>query len=250
MAATPASPMRSVERAFDVLAVLEDTRHPLRLSDIARRAELHVATAQRILNVLIDRGYAVKEEPGYVAGPAAVATAHAFLVNNRLSQVALPVLQELAATTGLTPTLYVRVGHARVLIARVEGRNPLRYQLPIGEKLPLHLGAGKSLAAWLPEDELTAYVEKITPFTRVSGDRVTADDLTTELRRVKTAGYALSVSERVLDVTAVSAPIRHGDHLLGALSIAGSSSELPEADHARIISEVRRAADAVATRCP
>ena len=250
MAATPASPMRSVDRAFDVLSVLEDTRHPLRLSEIARRSGLHVATAQRILNVLIDRGYAVKEEPGYVAGPASVATAHAFLVNNRLSQVALPVLQELAATTGMTSTLYVRVALARVLIARVEGQNPLRYQLPIGEKLPLHLGAGKSLAAWMPEDERDAYIDSVTPFTRISGERVGAEDLRSELRRAKDEGHAVSLSERVLDVTAVSAAIHRGEQVLGALSVAGPSGDLPAADHQRAITEVRRAADAIAARCP
>ncbi|MEV6169376.1 IclR family transcriptional regulator [Streptomyces sp. NPDC051954] len=250
MAAISASPMRSVDRAFDVLGVLEDARHPLRLSDVARRAELHVATAQRILNVLVDRGYAAKEDSGYVAGPAAVATAHAFLVNNRLSPVALPVLQELAATTGLTPTLYVRVGSARVPIARVEGRNPLRYQLPIGDKLPLHLGAGKALLAWLPEDERATCVAAAAPFTRASGEQTTAEDLTAELRNVRQDGYALSRSERVQGVTSVSAPILKGDTLLGALSITGSSSDLPESEHPRIITEVRHAAEAIAARCP
>lgn len=250
MAPTSASPMRSVERALDVLGVLEDARHPLRLSDVARRAELHVATAQRILNVLVDRGYAAKEDSGYVAGPATVATAHAFLVNNRLSPVALPVLQELAATTGLTPTLFVRVGSARVPIARVEGRNPLRYQLPIGDKLPLHLGAGKALLAWVPEDERAACVAAAAPFTRASGEQITAEGLTAELRSVREDGFALAQGERVPDVTSVSAPILKGDTLLGALSIAGPGSDLPESDHPRIITEVRRAAEAIAARCP
>ncbi|MFZ3566041.1 IclR family transcriptional regulator [Streptomyces sp. BH097] len=250
MPAESSSTMRSLDRAFDVLGVLEDSRQPLRLSEVARRAGLHVATAQRILNVLVDRGYAAKEDTGYTAGPASLATAHAFLVTNRLSQVALPVLQELAATTHLAASLYVRVGSARVLIARVEGRNPLRYQLPIGEKLPLHLGAGKALAASLPEPELDTFIKEATPFTRISGEQVTADELAADLRRVRADGYALSLSERVLGVAAVSAPISTPDEVLGALSVTGSSTELTEDDHPHLISEVRRAADAIAARCP
>ena len=250
MATTSASTMRSVDRALDVLGVLEDARLPLRLSDVARRADLHVATAQRILNVLVDRGYAAKEDTGYVAGPAAVATAHAFLVNNRLTPVALPILQELAATTGLTPTLFVRVGTARVPIARVEGRNPLRYQLPIGDTLPLHLGAGKALLAWLPEHEQESCVAAAVPFARASGRQVTAEDLIAELRAIKENGFALSQDERVLDVTSVSAPVLKDGHLLGALSVVGPSSDLPETDHARIVTEVRHAAGAIAARCP
>ncbi len=250
MATAPASAMRSLDRAFDVLGVLEDTRQPLRLSEVARRAELHVATTQRILNALVERGYAAREDSGYVAGPAAVATAHAFLVNNRLSQVALPVLQELAATTGQTASLFVRVAFARLLIARVQGRNPLRYQLPIGEKLPLTLGAGKALAAWLSEPELRTFIDRSTPFTRVSGEQVTAEALADDLRRVRGDGYALSLSERVLNVIAISAPIRRGEETLGALSVSGSPNELTEDDRPRIIGEVRRAADAIAARCP
>ncbi|MGW6159350.1 IclR family transcriptional regulator, partial [Streptomyces sp. NPDC055144] len=141
------------------------------------------------------------------------------------------------------------VGRARVPIARVEGRNPLRYQLPIGDKLPLHLGAGKALLAWLPEDEQAAYVTAATPFTRASGQQVTAEQLTAELRRVHDDGYALSQSERVQGVTSVSAPILKGDTLLGALSIVGPSTDLPDNDHPRIITEVRQAAKAVAARC-
>ncbi|WP_445282062.1 IclR family transcriptional regulator domain-containing protein [Streptomyces sp. DSM 118148] len=128
--------------------------------------------------------------------------------------------------------------------------NPLRYHLPIGEKLPLHLGAGKALAAWLPEDELRTLIDRSTPFTRISGQRVTADDLVADLRQVKDTGYALSVSERVLNVTAVSAPIRHDEHVLGALSLPAPSDEPTELDSPRLISEVRQAADAIAARCP
>jgi IclR family acetate operon transcriptional repressor len=38
--------------------------------------------------------------------------------------------------------------------------------------------------------------------------------------------------------------------VLGALSVTGTGSELTEADHTRLIGEVRRAADEIAARCP
>ncbi|MGS2586300.1 IclR family transcriptional regulator domain-containing protein [Streptomyces hebeiensis] len=134
-----------------------------------------------------------------------------------------------------------------MLIARVQGRNPLRYQLPIGEKLPLTLGAGKAPAAWLSEPELRTFIDRSTPFTRVSGEQVTAEAPADDLRRVRGDGYALSLSERVLNVVAISAPIRRGEETLG---VSGSHNELTEDDRPRVISEVRRAADAIAARCP
>ena len=52
--AVPTNNMRSLDRAFDVLGVLQDAKQPLRLSEVARHASLHVATVQRILGVLLD----------------------------------------------------------------------------------------------------------------------------------------------------------------------------------------------------
>lgn len=106
------------------------------------------------------------------------------------------------------------------------------------------------MAARLPEPELDSFIKEATPFTRISGEQVTAEELAADLHRVRADGYALSLSERVLGVAAVSAPISTPDEVLGALSVSGSSTELTEDDHPHLISEVRRAADAIAARCP
>ncbi|MQA95555.1 MAG: helix-turn-helix domain-containing protein [Streptosporangiales bacterium] len=242
--------MRSVERAFDVLGVLEEGRVPLRLSEVARRAGLHVATTQRLLNVLIARGYAVREDAGYQVGPGVLTAAHAFLVGSRLGQAGLPVLQQLAATTGLAVSLFIPVGDARVQIARVEGRNPLRYLLPVGEKLPLHLGAGKSLLPWLPEAEREAVIATVCPFVTAAGVRVGEAEFREELRAVRDRGYAISVGERVADVCGVSAPIQGGHGLAGGITAVARVHELDADDHVRIGAELLRAAGAIATRLP
>jgi IclR-like helix-turn-helix domain-containing protein len=132
--------MRSLDRAFDVLGVLQNAKQPLRLSEVARHSALHVATVQRILNVLVDRGYAARASDTYTAGPADLAVAHAFMVTNPLSLLAQITLQRLAASTGYTASLYVRVENSRVLIARVESRRvlPRRRSRPAGGGRPSH----------------------------------------------------------------------------------------------------------------
>lgn len=244
------SPMRSVERAFDVLGVLEQARGPLRLSEVARRVGLHVATTQRLLNVLISRGYAIREESGYQVGPQVLTAAHAFLVGSRLGQASTPVLQQLAATTGLAVALFIPVAGARVQIARVEGRNPLRYVLPIGERLPLHLGAGKSLLPWLPDDERERVIAEACPFVTAAGAQVTADELRADLAEVKERGYAVSVGERVADVTGVSAPILGTRGLAGCMTVIGRAHELTPEDATRLGAELLRAAEAIGSLLP
>ena len=244
------SPMRSVERAFDVLGVLEQARGPLRLSEIARRAGLHVATAQRLLNVLIARGYAIREEAGYQVGPHVLTAAHAYLVGSRLSQASTPVMQQLAAATGLAVALFIPVTGARVQIARVEGRNPLRYVLPIGERLPLHLGAGKSLLAWFPDEDRERVITQACPFTTAAGMQVTAEELRADLAAVKERGYAVSAGERVGDVTGISAPVFGRSGLTGCLTVVARAHDLTPDDAARLGAELLRATEGIGSLLP
>ena len=67
--------------------------------------------------------------------------------------IAQPIMQALSAECGLTSSLYVPLAGLACLVARVEGANPLRYTLPVGERFPLYLGAsGKTILAFLPDD--------------------------------------------------------------------------------------------------
>jgi IclR family acetate operon transcriptional repressor len=240
--------MRSLERALDVLEVLSENGRPLRLSEVARRAELHVATTQRILNVLVARGFVEQDAAGYRPGPATLPPAQSFLAGNGLAQAARPILEELAAETGMTATLYVRLGASRVLIGRVEGTAPLRYQLPIGARLPLHLGAGKVLAAALPDEERAALIEQLGEFPLASGDRVTPDRFRDELDLIARRGYQTSVSERVLDAASVAAPVIVDDTVVAALQVTWLATDHPADAEESAVPEVRRAAAAIAAR--
>lgn len=245
-AGQPQSSMRSVERVFDVIEVLERSDKPLRLSDVARRAGLSPATTLRLLGVLQRRGFVVAEEQAYHLGPAALAAAHSFLVTDGLGRRAAPVLQELAATTGLTATLHIRSGLERIVIARVDGADPLRYQLPIGRRLPLHLGAGKVLAAAMPADELDELLESIPDLGTAGGKPVSADELRAELVQVRERGFHYSLNERVVGSFGVSAPVAQPDgSVRAAVGISGPAERHPESEMLGWVPELRRAAAAL-----
>lgn len=249
---TAPSNMRSLDRSFDVLNVLQSANQPLRLAEIARASDLHIATAQRIINVLVTRGYAARSGDGYTAGPAALSVAHAYLITNPLSLLAQPVLQQLATTTDYTASLYVRVEYSRVLIARVESQHPLNYVLPVGERLPLHLGgAGKVFLADMEADEVDAATAGIATIQLASGDSVTAAALRADLQKIRTQGYAVSVSERTVGISSVAAPVRAADHsLVAVLGVTGPADAIDEATQKSLIAEVRRAAAALGARAP
>lgn len=238
--------MRSLERALEVIGVLEDSRKPLRLTDVARLSGLHIATAQRILSVLDRYGYVAQERGGYTVGVTALANAHAYLVGNSLPQVAGQVLRDLAEATGLTASISVRVDLRRVLIARVDGPSPLRYQLPVGQRLPIHVGAGRVVAALLREDELQQLIDDVVPFTLASGEHVDERRFRRSLDEVSARGYAISESERVPGAASVGAPILADDgELIAMVQIAGHVDSVDTRQIERYVSEMGRAAMAI-----
>lgn len=238
--------MRSLERAIDLLEILETSRSPLRLSEVARRADLHIATTGRILAVLERRGMVERDDSGYQVGASMLFGAHAYVMSNQLVTSARPVLQELAATTGLTSSLFVRAGWSRVVVCRIGGVRPLRYELPIGERLPLHLGAGRVLAAGLSKDELTELLQGRTPMITAGGRRITGKQYRAELDEVRQRGYGVSRDERVVGMTSVAAPVfgRDGEHV-AVVHLSARSEDLPVERIEPLSIEVRQAAAAI-----
>ncbi len=239
--------MRSLDRSLDVLDALQRAQGPLRLSDVAQSTGLTLPTASRILASLQARGYVASEGRRFRIGPSVLAAAHSFLVNDRLVGGARPIMQELAAETDLTCSLYERVGFDRVLVARVDGRWPLRYELPIGRRLPLHLGAGKAIAVDLTADELAGLAAHLERFPDASGVAFDVDPLQRDLDALRRTGYHISVSERAVGVIALSVPVRtRAGELLGALSIAGPVEQKSREELQGRAGEVLRAASAIA----
>lgn len=247
--AKQASTMRSLERAIDVLEVLEAARGPLRLSEVARRAGLHVATTQRILAVLESRGRVEQDGSGYRTGVAMLFGAHAYLAGNPVAVAAPLVLQQLAAATELTASVFVRAGDSRAVVARVEGKDPLRYVLPIGQRLPLHLGAGKILAAHMDDAEVVELLERVGGITHADGRTVATDEFLAELATIRAQGWAESTDERVVGATSVAAPVIGTDGACTtAVQVAGPSSSDALADTRALAVEVRQAAAALSAR--
>lgn len=243
------SNMRSLERAIDVLEVLENSRSPLRLSEVARRAGLHVATTQRILGTLEARGRVEQDGAGYRTGVAMLFGAHAYLATNPVAVAAPLVLQQLAAATGLTASVFVRVERSRAVVARVEGRNPLRYVLPIGERLPLHLGAGKVLAAHLPKQELDALLAEVGQVVYADGRILSDEEYRAELREIHGQGWCHSLDERVVGAASLAAPVLLADGTCStAVQVAGPSTDPIFNDMATLSVEVRQAASALGAR--
>lgn len=230
---------------------LEQGGQPQRMIDLARTTGLHKATTQRLLGVLERRGLVEREGGRYRVGLAAVPLANAFFLQNDITKAALPVLQELAVSTEETVTMYVRLGFSRVVVQRIEGRHPLRFVLPIGHRLPLHIGSGKVLAALMPPEELRQMLDQVGEIRRVTGEAWPLEAYLSELELVRKQGFCVSINERTLGAASVAAPILRADGTaMAAIDVVGPPESVTTDRIPALSVEVRRAAQMISQMYP
>lgn len=239
--------MRSLERSLDVLEALAHAGQPQRLVDIAQATGLSPATALRILTVLERRQFVIAENLRYRLGVVNLVTSYAFTRDDTLSSHAKRFMQELAAATGLSVALQVRYGLQRVPIARVSGKDPLRYELPNGRPLPLHLGAGKVFAAAMERPEFDSLMDFVGGSMRtIRGESFTADDLWLELQQIRTQGYHVSEEERAIGTRSLGVPVTDGSgEIIAILALLSPTETHSRHDMEALIPEVTRAAHAI-----
>lgn len=238
--------MRSVERALDLLEMLERADRPLRLVELARGTGLSSATVLRLLGVLQRRDLVANLGGEYRLGVATLGMANGYISTDPLSNRARPHLQQLADTTKLTSSMYVRTGDERILAVRVDGAHPLRYQLPLGRRLALHLGAGKPILANLPVEDITRILHALGNTTRADGRTVSVEGMDADLAEVRRTGFHVSVAERDIAVASISVPVfSPTGEVIASLSASGPV-ESTDADRLPDWApELRRAAAAV-----
>jgi IclR family transcriptional regulator, acetate operon repressor len=243
------SPMRSLERALHILDALEDAGGSINVTGLGNACQLSRATVLRIMSVLEKYGYVNKRQGRYRLGPVVLPLAHAYMLGDELTRATLPVLQELAHTSEETASLFVRWGSKRILVQRVDGLHPLRFLLPIGQGLLLPMGAGKVLAAALPDEELDRVMDEIGERTLANGKRLTRETLRTEIECIRQQGYSFTDGERTIGTFSIAAPVVDaGGATIAAVSVAGATERLTPQKIEWLSIEVRAAAKAIAER--
>lgn len=216
---TPRTPVGVLDRAMAILRAIEGgTRSP---TEVARVTGLARPTAHRLLKSMESHGLVTKVGgQGFRLGPRLLGLAATAMRELPLRDLAQPVLERLARSTGESAQLFVRDHHRRVCIAAAESRSELRTIVEIGAELPLTAGsAGKVFLAFGPPAltaELLASADRFTPMTPV-GDR-----LERQLVTARRLGWASSAGEREPGVGSVSAPVHEPNGaLLAVVSLSG-----------------------------
>jgi DNA-binding IclR family transcriptional regulator len=213
-----------LDRCVAILAAVEKGAHPF--TDIVEATGLTRSTTHRMLQALEDHGLLVHvDDLGYALGPRLLTLATTAMRELPLRELARPMLERLASTTGESAQLYVREGDHRICVDAAESDSELRTIVDVGTELPLTAGsAGKVFLAFDASARTTRLVADAIPLTPRTPVGARLERQLTTVRRV---GWASSAGEREPGVGSVSAPIvePYGS-LVAVVSISGPEGRI------------------------
>ncbi len=200
------------------LAVLQIVREggSLPVRGIAEAADLPLATTYRLVNQLQAAGFLVEHDGHLHPGRQLTGMRDE---GRHLIDYASPVLNALAAETGLSAILTVRVHHLALTLHGVAGRRARRAAFVVGQTHGLHAGASATpLLALAPGSVLEAVLAG--PLRRYTANTPTSADLPGKLARIRAQGHDVSHGEVQPEWSAVGVPVLIDDTPVCCLSLA------------------------------
>ena len=224
--------VQSLTRGLSILESLAKAEGGLTLTDIGQRVQLPPSTVHRLLATLEKMGYVYQagELGRWYVGLQAFAVGSSFLSSRDFIAQSHPYMRRLMDQSGETVNLAILDGTEAVFVDQVQCREMMRTIVKLGSRAPLHAsGVGKAMFASLPDDQIDAIL-KVRGLPRITGNTITTPEtMWASVRVIRQRGWSFDDEEHALGTRCVAAPI-YDEHAetLGALSLAGPSSRLPD----------------------
>ncbi|WP_231945008.1 IclR family transcriptional regulator [Agrococcus jejuensis] len=242
---TAGRPLLVLDKVRAILDAFTPERPALTLGDLRRATGIPTSTLQRLAANMVEDGFLDRSDDVLRVGVRMLHWSAPALQGIGIVDLAQPILRSLRDETGETACLFRESSGMRVCIAVAESLHPLRRSMSPGETMPISAGsAGRVLLAWnaeLADHTLSGELSSFTPSSVVD-----PADLREHVERARTDGFAVTVGERELGISSVSAPVfgARGE-LVGALGVLAPTLRLPESATGSAVAAVVAAADAL-----
>jgi len=215
-------------RTLHLFEVFAQSRREMSNAEIAKALGVPETSSLDLLHTLQQRGYLVRTPRSrrFYPTPRLLALATVIAGTDAMLATTGEVLEVLRAETGETTICAgLRDHHVEVLDVR-EGTHELRYMLPVGRRMAMHVSAvGKALLAELGP-EAAAELIGTKPLKAVTPHSVTSPaKLLTQLRAAQRQGMAETEDEGTEGVAAMAVAGHIGEQLV-AFSIFGPTERL------------------------
>ncbi|UCH73970.1 MAG: IclR family transcriptional regulator [Rhodospirillales bacterium] len=238
----------SIRRSLAILAKIAATGRPITPTELNADLDLPRPTIHRLCTMLQNEGYLQRsvDGRGLVAGPKLRGMALDVIAGAGGQRAALhAILEELAQTVGETCNINVPDGNAMRYIDRVEARWPLRLQLPVGTRVPLHCTAsGKMFLSSLPRARRKQVIANLVLEQRTPNTISDPDTLESILERIRADGFGDDNEEFLEGMVAVAVPVQDGKgRLIATLAMHGPTQRLTLKAAKAQLPALHRAAD-------
>lgn len=240
----------TVRRVAQVLEVFLDGRADAGITEIARALGCSKSVIHRIVVSLRTAGFlaADAETRRYRLGWKAIELGLAAVAHTEILAHAGDHLRNVTEATNETAVLNLLHGETRIYAQQVEGGEPVRQTVRIGQEVPLYLGAaGKAILAFLPEPKRTRILQRARA-ARTNGQRLNVGALEKELDRIERLGYAVSRAELVPGAVSVAAPVFDRSGVVASITAAGVVVRSEPTRLARYADVVRQEARALSRK--
>lgn len=212
--------IRALDRSIDFLDYLASKEGDIRPPELISALKLPSSTILRIAHTLEQRELIAKHPltGGYQLGPKLLHYSRAYLNSLDYRHVSRGIMLEVRNDTKETVSLYVKQQDSRVCVEKIEGLEPLRASIQVGDVLPLVSGAaGKVFLAFLHQNRIEVPAKV--------------------LEDIRHSGFATSHAEYQAGVSSVAAPIfDFHSNVIAALSVSGPSVRF-QGDHLKEVTK-------------
>jgi len=240
----------TADRALDILRLFSDDKLVWSGTQIAEQLGVARSTGYRYLKGLVGAGFLEECDGGFRLGPQVFELARLARKGVGLSEIARPVMRQLADAVGETVLLTRRSGSAVVCLELEDAGHPVRISYERGHVMPVNAGAAAEiLLAWAPDQEVTELLAA-APLRRFTARTLTdKDEWRARLREIRATGYAISRGELDEGIMGIAAPVRQPDGTVAAaVSVAALRFRVPDSAVPGITEAVREAAGQISDR--
>lgn len=213
--------VKSIETMFHIVEALID-RDGARVTELAEELGLAKSTVHRQLSTLCSLGYAVKEDEEYHVGLRFLAIGEHARNRTEVSQLAPPLVEQLAEETGERAQFIVEEHGRGVFLHIAEGERSVRADRRPGKLRYLHSGAsGKAILSQMSDERVREVIDRWGLPAETDDTITDEDELFEELERIRDRGYATNKEESITGLWALGVPVVVDGEPIGAFSLSG-----------------------------
>jgi DNA-binding IclR family transcriptional regulator len=214
-----------LDRALAALAILADRSSECGLAELCIELKLHKSTVHRLMMVLEQHRLVVKnpDTGRYRLGLKLFELGSKAIEGLDLRARARPYLDRLQNEFSETVFFCILDDGQVFYMEKVESQQSVRTACTVGSRAPAYCTAvGKAMLAELTEKEVDNVIRRWGLKAITKNTIRTAAALRTELKAVRSRGYAIDDEEKEEGLRCVSAAVRgHSGKLVAAMSVSG-----------------------------